>query len=53
MDFASTAEVDNYYVEHIDILNELHNISEIKNLLALFELAEEVRPREMGVLLDC
>ena len=52
-DFVSTGVADEHEVEYIDILNELHAIPEIKDSLALLELAQDAKPAQLAPLMDC
>ena len=52
-DFVSTGVVDEDEIEYADILNELQAIPEIKDFLALLEIARESKPKDIGLLLDC
>ena len=52
-DYVSAGVTDENEIEYADILNELHSIPEIKDSLAILELSQEVKPTEIGALIDC
>ena len=53
MDCISTGESDENSEEYVDVLNELQQIPEIKDSLAILELGQEAKPSEIAPLLDC
>ena len=53
MDCISTGESDENSEEYVDVLNELQQIPEIKDSLAILELSQEAKSTELAPLLDC
>ena len=52
-DFVSTGVADEDETEYIDVLNELQAIPEIRDSLALLEIAQSAKPAELAPLMDC